>query len=95
MGMFSYEKNILGVALYGALFYMWKNMQYYRIITWVILLESTSMDMKRVASIWKIMMKPRDITTEDISDVFLALVIGVPNIMCFEAQKIAHDHRSM
>ena len=51
------------------------------------------MDVRRAASIWKIMMNPYDIEMEDISGVFCDTNLGVSNMRYFKSQQIAHEHR--
>jgi len=46
---------------------------------------------RMVASIWKIIMNPRDIEMEDISNVIFDTVSGVSNMRYFKSQKIELD----
>ena len=39
-----------------------------------------SMDVRRAAFVWKVVMNPRDIETEDISNFFLDIVLEVTNM---------------
>lgn len=46
------------------------------------------MDVRYVASIWKIMMNPTNIHMEDISNVFFDTIIGVANMRYYNAQQL-------
>lgn len=48
-------------------------------------------NVRMVASIWKIIMNPRDIEMEDISNVIFDTVSGVSNMRYFKSQKIELD----
>ena len=63
-------KKHLGATFVGILFHMCKIGQLYHHLTWVLPLRLPSMDVSHTTSIYKIMMKPHDITMEDISNVF-------------------------
>jgi hypothetical protein len=71
----------------GALYHMCKSVQCHPYPTWVIPLRFAGMDVKWVASMWKIMMNPHDIYMEDISDVFFNTITGVSNMIYFEAAR--------
>lgn len=60
----------LGVTLVGILYHTCKSGMFYPNPTRVILLRFVRMDVKHVASIWKIMMNPHDIDIQDISSAF-------------------------
>lgn len=66
----------MGVTVANNMYHMCVREQYYPNSTWVIVLSSLGMDVKCVASIWKIIMNPRDIEMENISNVFLDTVTG-------------------
>lgn len=65
-----------GVSLMHILFHICKSDQFYPNPTWVIPLQSTSMDVRKAALILKITMNPHDIEMEDISNVFFDVITG-------------------
>ena len=83
----------MGVVLASALSCMCKSDQFYPNPTWVIPLRSANMDVRQVASIWKTMMNPHDITMEDISNVFFDTITRVSNMRYFNAQQIVLDRQ--
>jgi hypothetical protein len=50
------------------------------------------MDVSRTTSIYKIMMKPHDITMKDISNIFFDTFTGVSNMRYIDAQQFMLDH---
>ena len=64
MGMFR-MKEYLGGILVMSLFHMCKSGQFCPNLTWLILLSSGYMDVRRPVSIWRIMMRPHDLEMED------------------------------
>jgi hypothetical protein len=50
------------------------------------------MDVRRVASIWKITVNPNDIDMKDIYNVFFDMVSGVARMRYFNSQTMAHEH---
>ena len=71
-------KKYLGVTHARTLFHICKSGQFYPNPTWVILLRSMGMDVRRAVSIWKIMMNSHDIEMEDISNVIFDIVSRSP-----------------
>ena len=51
------------------------------------------MDVRRVASIWRIMTSPQDIKTEDISNVFFDTLFELANMCYFNTPQSVIDHR--
>lgn len=70
------QKHLV-VSLLGTLFHMCKSGQFYPNLTWVILFKSIGMNVRRVASIWRIMMNTHDIKMKDISNVFFDTIFDV------------------
>jgi hypothetical protein len=61
-------KKYLGVTLVGMQFHMCKSGgQFHPNLTWVIPLRSANMDVRRMESMWRIMIGPHDIEMEGIS----------------------------
>ena len=83
----------MGAMLAGVLFHMCKSGQFYPNPTWVIPLKLANIDVRLVASIWKIMINPHDITMEDISNVFFGNITRVSNMRYFNVQQIVLDHQ--
>ena len=87
-------KKLLGATLAGTLYHMCKSGLFYANPTWVISLRSSGMDVKHVASIWKIMMSPHDIDMKDISNAFFDAIMGnsTHEIFFLIYHPIVHDH---
>ena len=84
------RRKHLGVSLSGTLFHMCKSRQLFPNPTWVILLRYTGIDVKRVASMWKSIINPRDVVMHVISNVFFDIVMEMSNMKYFKAQELAH-----
>lgn len=50
------------------------------------------MDVRRAASIWKIITSLHDIEMEDITNVLFDTISGVSNTRYFKSQKLVHEH---
>lgn len=85
-------KKYLGVALSRMLYHLCKCCQFYPNPICVTPLRSVGMNVRRVASIWNIMMNPHDINMEDISNVFSYTVSRVSNVRYFKYQEFAFEH---
>ena len=82
----------LGAILSKTLYHMCKGGQFYSNPTWVILLRFAGMDVRRVASVWKIMVKPNDIDMKVIYNVFFDMVSGIARMRYFNSHTMAHEH---
>lgn len=68
------------------LLHMCKSGRFYPNPTWIIPLRSSNMDVRRVTSIWKIMMNPHDIEMKDNCNVFFDTVLGTSSMRYFKLQ---------
>jgi len=55
-------------------------------------LRCVGMDVRRVVSIWRIMMNPHDTQMKDISNVFFDSITNVSNMRYIHAQQTSVDH---
>lgn len=57
-------------------------------------MRSASMDVRRAASMWKVMMNPHDIEIEDIFNIFFDTMLGVTNVCYFKSQQLVFDRHT-
>lgn len=90
MGSIPYAEALGCYSSHNFVLYICKSDQFHPNPTWVILLRSASTDVKRVASIWKLMMNPTNINMEDISNVFIDTISWYfdANMRYFNAQQL-------
>ena len=77
-------KKHLVVTLLETFFHMCKSGQLHLNLTWVVPFKSIGMNVRRVASIWRIMMNLHDIKMKDISNVFFDTISGVSKNAVFQ-----------
>lgn len=77
----------------GTLFHVCKSGQFFLNPMWIIPLRSNMMDVRRAASIWKIMVNPHNMKMDDISSMFCDTIYKVFNMRYFDVQQIVLNHR--